>query len=87
MDFFSHLVVDLAYFLNTSDGYQQKKQFFYNILENNRYQYKKYFDLFMMSLIFLSVAILIAEVKNDVHYFIKFFNKLKPIHDGHFEIR
>jgi len=74
MNFFSRLVVDLAYFLNTSDGYQQKKRFFYDILENNRYQPKKYFDLFMMLLIFLSVAILIAEVKNDVYYFIKFFN-------------
>lgn len=62
MGFFSRLIVNLAYFINTSDAYQRKKRFFYDILENNRYPYKKYFDIFMMTLIFLSVAILIAEV-------------------------
>lgn len=74
MSFFSRLIVDFAYFLNTSNSYQHKKRFLYDILENNKYKYKKYFDLFMIMLIFLSVAILIAEVKHSVHDYIKFFN-------------
>ncbi len=74
MGFFSRVIVDLAYYINTADAYQRKKRFFYDILENNRYPYKRYFDIFMMTLIFISVAILIAEVKSDVDKNIEFFN-------------
>lgn len=74
MNFFSRFVVDLAYFLNTSEAYQRKKRFFYDILENDNYRYKRYFDAFMITLIFLSVIILIAEVKSELHPFIIFFN-------------
>jgi len=74
MGFFSRAIVDLAYFMNTSDAYQRKRRFFYDLLENERYPYKKYFDILMMSLIFLSVVILIAEVKSDVPKDIQLFN-------------
>jgi len=74
MGYFSRLIVDAAYFISTSDAYQRKKRFFYNVLENNRYSHKKYFDIFMMTLILLSVAILIAEVKHEVPLNIIFFN-------------
>lgn len=68
------LVVDFAYFLNTSAGYQNTKRFFYNLLENSNYKYKKYFDIFMITLIFISVAILIREVKSHVNDNLLFFN-------------
>lgn len=74
MEFLSRLVVDAAYFINTWDSYQHKKRFVYDILENSRYKYKKYFDIFMMTLIFLSVGILIAEVKHEVPRSVEFFN-------------
>jgi len=74
MNFFVRLLVDFAYFLNSSVWYQRKRRFFYNILENDDYKYKKYFDVFMMILIFTSVSILIYEVKRDSHDFFKFFN-------------
>ncbi len=74
MNFFSRIIVDFAYFINTSNVYQHKKRFFYDILENDRYQYKKYFDIFMMTLIFLSVVILIADVKSDIDKNIEYFN-------------
>lgn len=74
MNFFTRWVVDFAYFLNTSETYQRRKRFVYDILENDRYQYKKYFDIFMMVLIFLSIAILIAEVKSEMNIYLKFFN-------------
>jgi len=74
MNFFARLVVDAAYFLNTSEAYQHKKRFFYDILENDRYHYKKYFDIFMITLIFSSVAILIAEVKSEMNIYLKIFN-------------
>ena len=68
------LVVDIAYFINTSDAYQRKKRFFYNLLENSSYEYKKHFDIFMIILIFISVIILIREVKSDVSDYLLFFN-------------
>jgi len=74
MNNFNRYLVDFAYFLKTSVSYQRKKRFFYNILENDDYKYKKYFDIFMMFLIFSSVSILIYEVKRDVHDYLNIFN-------------
>ncbi len=68
------LIVDGAYYLNTSSVYQKKKLFFYNLLENSNYKYKKYFDIFMITLIFISVAILIREVKSHINDSLLFFN-------------
>jgi len=67
-------ILDFAYFLNTSKKYQTFKTFFYNILENEKYKYKKYLDLFMMALIFTSVAVLIREVKYPVNDYLRFFS-------------
>lgn len=68
------LVVDSAYFLNTSQNYASTKVFFYNILEDSSNRYKKYFDIFMITLIFMSVFILIREVKSHVNDELLFFN-------------
>jgi len=68
------LIIDWAYFLSTSDNYQATKKFFYNLLENDKYKYKKYFDAFMITLILISVVILIREVKSHVNDFLLFFN-------------
>jgi len=68
------LVVDWAYSLSTSQSYQKIKRFFYNFLENDDYKYKKHFDIFMIILIFLSVSILVREVKHHVNDFWLFFS-------------
>jgi voltage-gated potassium channel len=70
----TRLIINFAYFLNSSVWYQKKRRFFYNLLENNDYKYKKYFDIFMIFLIFSSVSILIYEVKRDVHDLLNLFN-------------
>jgi voltage-gated potassium channel len=64
------LIVDGAYFLNTSSRYQSLKKYFYNILENDNCKHKRYFDLMMMGLILISISILIHEVKYDVSQFL-----------------
>ena len=74
MKHLNRLIINFAYFLNTSVGYQRRRRFFYNILENDDYKYKKYFDIFMMILILSSVSILIYEVKKDVHDYLNIFN-------------
>ncbi|MEA2098651.1 MAG: ion transporter [Campylobacterota bacterium] len=68
------LLVDGAYFLNTSQSYKKTKRFFYNFLENDTYRYKKYFDIFMIILIFISVGVLIREVKSHVNDFWLYFS-------------
>ena len=67
-------IVDFAYYLNTSESYKKRKRFFHNLLENSNYKYKKYFDIFMITLIFISVVILIREVKSHVNDSFLFFN-------------
>ncbi|WP_294926920.1 ion transporter [Sulfurimonas sp.] len=68
------LIVDGAYAISTSKRYAKIKHFFYNFLENDSNKYKKIFDLFMIALIFSSVAILIREVKSHVDDSLLFFN-------------
>ena len=68
------LMLDAAYFLQTSKAYQAKKLYIYNILENNENRYKKYIDIFMIALIFISVSVLIREVKYPVDDTLHFFS-------------
>ena len=70
----ARFVVKMAYRFKGAERYQQTKRFFYNILENQHYQYKRYFDIFMMVLIFSSVFILIREVRHSVNDFWAMFN-------------
>ena len=63
MSFISKGFVDLAYTLQSSKSYQSTKAFFYSLLEDDSYPYKKYFDYMMMLLILSSVMLLIRQVK------------------------
>jgi len=69
-----HWLVDTAYQVSTSKKYAKIKTFFYNLLENSDFKYKKYFDLLMIAFIFASVIILIREVKSHVNDYLLFFN-------------
>lgn len=68
------LIVDVAYKIHTSKKYGKVKKFFYNLLENDSYKYKKFFDAFMITLIFISVIIFIREVKSQVSDYMHIFN-------------
>jgi voltage-gated potassium channel len=61
-----HYLLKFAYFLQGSTRYQNTKKFFYNLLENDKYPYKKYFDFFMIVLILSSVTLLVMDVKHHV---------------------
>ncbi len=74
MNFLARWTVDFSYYLRANKPYQNIKTFFKNLLDNNNYPYKRYFDMMMIALIFTSVFILIGEVKNDVHEGWKLFN-------------
>jgi voltage-gated potassium channel len=74
MGFAKRLFVDFFYFLQSCKSYRQARRFVYNFLENERSKAKKYFDLFMMFLILVSVVTLIREVKHPVDESFLFFN-------------
>ncbi len=76
MNIISRAIVKLSYAIDESQNYNNTKKFFYNFLENDNYKLKKYFDAFMITLIFISVYILIKDVKKDVEPFWLFFNNL-----------
>lgn len=57
-------IVYFAYFLKTSSTYHGFKRFFYDLLENPQSRLKSYFDLFMISLVIISVFLLIYEIDN-----------------------
>ncbi|MDD5461076.1 MAG: NAD-binding protein [Methylococcales bacterium] len=58
----TRLIVYFAYALKRSRHYRNTKLFFYNLLGNPDSQLKSYFDIFMVSLVLLSVFLLIYEV-------------------------
>ena len=74
--FFSRLLISLAYFLQSNETYQKRRRFFYNLLENDNYKYKHYFDYFMIFLIFLSVYVLIRDVHHHVDDTLMFLNNV-----------
>lgn len=71
---FKKLIIDFAFYLQTSKSYQAQKHFYENLLNNNKYKYKKYLDIFMITLIFTSVTVLIREVKYPIHDYLFYFN-------------
>jgi len=59
-------LVAFSYFLEGAYRYQKVKKFFNNLLNNEDYKYKKYFDYFMVFIILSSVSILVIDVKEHV---------------------
>ena len=74
--FLSRLLISLAYYLRSNKKYQKRRRFFYNLLENDNYKYKHYFDYFMIFLIFVSVYVLIREVHHHVDDALMFINNV-----------
>ena len=74
MSLISKSFVDLSYVLQASKGYQRTKHFFYSLLEDDNYPYKKYFDYVMMMLILSSVMLLIRQVKYPLPDYAVFYN-------------
>jgi len=63
---FIKYLVTVSYFLEGSTRYKRIKGFFNNLLNNDDYPYKKYFDLFMVFIILSSVIILVVDVREHV---------------------
>jgi len=71
---FKKIIMKFAFFLNGSNSYKEIKEIASNFLQNQDYHYKKYFDIFMISLIVVSITILVYEVKHEVPKWVDFFD-------------
>ncbi|MEJ2590617.1 MAG: NAD-binding protein [Candidatus Thiodiazotropha sp.] len=67
------LFVQLCLFLDANSGYARAKTFARDLLENTRYPYKRYFDLGMIALVLVSVALLVYSVDNPVQPWMLWF--------------
>jgi voltage-gated potassium channel len=74
VSFISKGFVDLSYTLQASRTYQRTKHFFYSLLEDDSYPYKRYFDYVMMLLILSSVMLLIRQVKYPLPEYAVIYN-------------
>ena len=68
------LFIRFAFFLHASMGYRKTKELISNFLINSDYRYKRYFDIFMIALIVISISILVYEVKHDVPLWADYFD-------------
>ena len=71
---FTKFLINFAFLLDSSTKYQKTKRFFYNLLNNDSYPYKKYFDIFMIFLILSSVVILIEEVTTPISKLLYYYD-------------
>ena len=74
MRFKKHPIVSFAYFIESSLKYQKSKSFFRDLLDNNQYPYKKYFDIFMIIVILTSVTTLVIDVKHHIPLWLDHFD-------------
>jgi len=61
-----HPFLAFAYYLESSYKYKKVKEFIYDLLENDQCKYKKYFDIFMITVILFSVTLLVIDVKDHI---------------------
>jgi voltage-gated potassium channel len=59
-------MVKLSHAMHNSVGYQKTKSFFRSLFEDLSYPYKKYFDVFMIGLIMVSVSILVVNKTQNI---------------------
>lgn len=60
-------ILIIAYALDTSVLYAATKSFFKNLLLNDSFRYKKYFDYAMIFLVFVTVGIYLYDIKNPTN--------------------
>lgn len=63
-NFLAKHILIIAYAMDTSVSYATIKSFFKNLLLNDSFRYKKYFDYTMIALVFITVGIYLYDIKN-----------------------
>jgi len=64
----ARLIISFAYFLDSNKTYKKVKGFVYDLLDNPRSSMKSYFDVLIIGLVLLTVAIFIYDISNHLSY-------------------
>lgn len=67
-------LIFIARYLDSNERYKKTKKFFYSLLEDNSYKYKKVFDIFMIFMVLSSVFVLLYDVKNQLGKFLYIYD-------------
>ncbi|MDD5405897.1 MAG: NAD-binding protein [Sulfurovaceae bacterium] len=70
----SKYMVKIAFWLYYSKRYENTKKFFYDILENSDHAYKKFVDIFLITLIFFSIGEVIYGIKHIIPEWLHVFS-------------
>jgi len=68
------VIMKIAFGLYNSKNYIDTKKFFYNILENTNYPYKKFIDIFLITLIIFSVGEAVYSIRHTVPQWLHIFD-------------
>ena len=68
------LLIAFAFYLDSNQRYKRIKRFFWRLMNDESFLYKRFFDIFMFILVLISVGILLYDVKYEVHPFFEDFD-------------
>ena len=68
------LLIAFAFYLDSNQTYNKIKRFFWRLMNDDNFIYKRFFDAFMFILVLISVGILLYDVKYEVHPFFEDFD-------------
>ena len=68
------LIIAFAFYLDSNQTYNKIKKFFWRLMNDDTYIYKKFFDSFMLILVLTSVGILLYDIKHAIHPILEDFD-------------
>ena len=68
------LLIAFAFYLDSNESYKKIKRFFYRLMNDDNFVYKKYFDIYMFILVLISVGILLYDIKHEIHPLLEDFD-------------
>jgi len=71
---FIRLLIAFSFYLDSHKTYLKVKKFFWRLMNDENFVYKKYFDGFMFILVLISVSILIYDIKHEIHPLLEDFD-------------
>jgi len=68
------LLIAFAFYLDANPTYNKIKRFFWRLMNDDSFIYKKFFDSFMLILVLISVGILLYDIKHQIHPLLEDFD-------------
>ena len=68
------LIIAFAFYLDANPTYNKIKRFFWRLMNDDSFVYKKFFDSFMLILVLISVGILLYDIKHEIYPLLEDFD-------------